>query len=240
MCYYTSVNIKQLDFIRKLQLPNQGIPIPIPAPVVNGFLFPKMNVITAPKVLEGMQWGLIPSWVKGADQALDIRSKTLNARFDTLHSKPSFRSAFKHRRCLVPVTGFFEWRDVAGKKYPYYIRHATSELISLAGIHESWTDLETGEHVRTFSVVTTDANPFMARIHNTKLRMPLILDESSEQIWLSSEELTKEETRALMHRCEVGVLRAHPVGKGLQKAGPDASVEALKEVIYPELLFDPI
>lgn len=240
MCYYSSVNIKQLDFIRKLQLPNQSIPIPIPAPVVNGFLFPGMNVITAPRVVEPLQWGLIPSWVKDAAQALEIRSKTLNARFDTLLSKPSFRSAYRSRRCLIPVTGFFEWRNVGGKKYPYYIRHASTELFSLAGIHEGWTDRETGEHVRTFSVVTTHANPFMARVHNSKLRMPLILDDTSEQIWLNPRELEVPEAREVLHRCETASLRAHPVAKGLQQAGPDANEEALREVQYPELILDPI
>ncbi|MGE5604892.1 MAG: SOS response-associated peptidase, partial [Bacteroidota bacterium] len=153
---------------------------------ISGFEFPKLPVITnrQPDRLQGFTWGLIPFWVKTSTEAMEIRTHTLNARSDTVFIKPSFRNAIRERRCLVPADGFYEWREFNGKKYPYYIFLKSKEIFSFAGIWEEWTDRSTGEVLKTFSILTTDANPLMERIHNTKKRMPVILPREGEREWL--------------------------------------------------------
>jgi putative SOS response-associated peptidase YedK len=153
---------------------------------VSGFEFPKMPVITNehPDRLQSYTWGLVPSWVKTHNDALEIRFRTLNARSDTVFIKPSFRNAIRERCCLIPADGFYEWREFNGKKYPYFIFLKDKNVFSFAGIWEEWIDRWTGEVLKTFSVLTTDANPLMEQIHNTKRRMPVILPREREMDWI--------------------------------------------------------
>ncbi len=131
-------------------------------------------------------WGLIPSWTKSADAAGFIRDKTINARFESLDSKPSFRGLVNIRRCGVLVDGFVEWRLFEGKKYPYHIALPDKRPFMLAGLWDCWKDSSTGTSVETFSVVTVDAKGLPAQIHNVKKRMPLILGKTSGDAWLDS------------------------------------------------------
>jgi putative SOS response-associated peptidase YedK len=151
----------------------------------SGFSFPMMPVVTADPEPEIrlVQWGLVPSWTQNAEQAGEMRAMTLNARSETVFEKPSFRKSIQSRRCLVPADGFFEWQAVGNKRIPWYIRSKDQEIFSFGGIWDKWKN-EEGETLVTFSILTTDANPMMAEIHNTKRRMPLILPASSEAKWL--------------------------------------------------------
>ena len=88
-------------------------------------------------------------WTKSLDDAKKIRTQTLNARSETVFEKPSFRASITKKRCLIPASGFYDWRDYNSKKYPYYIYLKDRELFSFAGIYESWTDRETGELINT-------------------------------------------------------------------------------------------
>jgi len=125
------------------------------------------------------RWGLIPSWSKDEKIALH----TFNARAETLAEKPSFRAAFKRRRCLVPVSAFFEWRAVPGEKKKQKLRFsgADGNPLALAGLWEHWTSPESGEVVESYTVITTTANGLMAPIHD---RMPVILAEKDWDAWL--------------------------------------------------------
>lgn len=126
--------------------------------------------------LNYMRWGLVPSWSKD----LKIGAKMINARSETILEKPSFRSAFSHRRCLVPATSFFEWKQ--GKpKIPYAIRLVGGGLYTMAGIWEEWRSAE-GRIVQSFSIITTQANSLMQPLHH---RMPVILSHDDESRWLS-------------------------------------------------------
>jgi putative SOS response-associated peptidase YedK len=126
--------------------------------------------------LRYFRWGLIPSWAKEAS----IGSKLINARGETITEKPSFRSAFRSRRCLVPATGFFEWkRDTV--KVPFNIRLKGGEPFAFAGLWERWTPAD-GEEVFTFTIITTGPNELMAGIHD---RMPVILHPEDEARWLA-------------------------------------------------------
>ena len=152
---------------------------------VSGFSFPLMPVVTnAPEPeIRLYHWGLVPSWTQNEEQAGQMRAMTLNARSETVFEKPSFRKSILSRRCLVPADGFFEWQAVGNKRIPWYIRTKEQEIFSFGGIWDHWNNGK-GESIYTFSILTTDANPMMAEIHNTKRRMPLILPASSETKWL--------------------------------------------------------
>jgi len=127
-------------------------------------------------VLTPMRWGLIPSWAKDAS----IASHTINARCETVVEKPSFRHAIKYNRCIIPISGFYEWSHSGGRKIPHYIHLSDNSPISLAGIGEHWKSPE-GEELETFSILTTSANSLMQTLHD---RMPVILQPDSYCLWL--------------------------------------------------------
>ncbi len=127
-----------------------------------------------------LRWGLVPFW------ALDpsIGNRMINARSETVAEKPSFRNAFKARRCIVPASGFFEWKGEPGRKQPYAITAADQPLFAFAGLWESWRDKSQPDApaVETFTILTTDANEAVAAIHD---RMPVILPADRLQDWLA-------------------------------------------------------
>jgi len=121
-------------------------------------------------------WGLIPSWSKDPS----IGARMINARAETVPEKPSFRAAFKRRRCLVPASGFYEWKPVGKVKQPYYIGPQDGGIFALAGLWETWVGPDGGE-VDSCTILTTDPNDLMATIHN---RMPVILAPEDWSEWL--------------------------------------------------------
>ena len=160
----------------------------------NGFAHPKMPVISTenPAKVQLYEWGLIPPWVKTAKDAARLQNNTLNARSETVFEKPAFRSSVKRKRCLVLADGFYEWMHHNKDKYPHFIYLKDRKLFSFAGIWEEWTDKESGEIRKTYSILTTNANGIMEKIHNSKKRMPVILPKELEGHWLN-EDLEKEE-----------------------------------------------
>ncbi|MFN3940552.1 MAG: SOS response-associated peptidase, partial [Chitinophagales bacterium] len=167
--------------------------------------------------------------------AIQIRNQTLNARSDGVFTKPSFRQLILKRRCIVPVNGFYENRDVAGKKYPYFIYKADEDPLLLGGIWNRWTDAETGEVLETFTIITTDANPLMRRIHNSKLRMPLIIKPEDKNRWLDIS-IKKDAVEQMMQPYAGNDLTAHTVSKLVNRKKEFTNVpEVAAEVVYPEL-----
>jgi len=125
-------------------------------------------------------WGLIPPWAKDRS----IGYKMINARAETVAEKPSFRSAFQVRRCLIAADGFYEWQRSGRQKQPYHIRKTDRGLFAFAGIWESWTDQQTRPPVESCAILTTEANDLMRPIHT---RMPVILAEEDHERWLHDE-----------------------------------------------------
>ena len=166
----------------------------------------------SPDKIRLLRWGLIPSWVRNIDDANEIRYKTFNARSESITIKPSFSASFKSRRCLIPVKGFFEWQHIGNEKIPWYIYNADSEIFSLAGLFDQWVETRTGDVFNTFSIITTDANDLMAVVHNSKKRMPAILDKSSEADWISLS-ITPEAAQDLLKPCSSKTLKAHTISK---------------------------
>ena len=183
------------------------------------FSNPLIPVITqnASRHVQLMQWGLIPSWAGNFTKAQQIRTGTYNARSESLHEKPSFREPFRSGRCLVIAHGFFEWQLVSGVKVPWYIRLKSNTPFAFAGLHDSWQDPDNGELCHTFSIITTVANPMMEKIHNTKKRMPVILNPAMEHEWISGE-LPLFRAKKLLTPIAEGELHAHTVSPLLSKA----------------------
>ncbi|MFP4366832.1 MAG: SOS response-associated peptidase [Bacteroidales bacterium] len=180
--------------------------------------------------MELMQWGLVPSWVKNEEQALKIRSATLNARAETVDSKPSFRGAYSYRPCLIPATGYFEWMHKSTGKTPFFIFIPDMPVFSFAGIWEEWINEHTGEILRSFSIITCDANSLTAKIHNSKRRMPVILDQVTEKKWLNKD---KSFRKSLLQPFDPGRMNAYSISKRITDKNRDSNApETLEPVNY--------
>jgi len=155
-----------------------------------------------------MRWGLIPGWWKKT--AKEIPS-TFNARAETVAQKPMFRSAFKRTRCIVPASGYYEWRAVEGGKQPYFISAADGGVLSIAGLWDQWKDLETGEAISSATLIVTAANDFTRRIHD---RMPVMLGRQDHDAWLTGKAGVQ-----LLRSTPNDLLRMWPVSKRVNVSG---------------------
>ena len=127
-----------------------------------------------------LRWGLIPSWAKDPS----IGNRMINARAETVAEKPSFRSAYSRRRCVILADGFYEWRREGDAKTPYFISLASGKPFALGGLWENWHDRESDESIQSTALITTEANDFMRRMHH---RMPMILESDAANDWLGGD-----------------------------------------------------
>lgn len=206
----------------------------------NGFDFLPAPVITAgaPEEFKLFRWGLIPYYMSDAAKAMTLRASTLNCISEEMYEKPSFRDAAKNaQRCLIPVTGFYEWqwKDEKGKtKIPYFISVKDQPLLSMAGIYSRWKDRSTGTYYYSYAVLTTRANPFMEQIHNSKKRMPVIIPFEYEKDWLNKE-LSKEDVLALCEPFSNDRMKAHTISKLITTKNAETNVEdVMKAYAYDE------
>jgi putative SOS response-associated peptidase YedK len=149
-------------------------------------------IADSPRRIVLMRWGLIPHWAKDAKTAY----KMINPRVETLMQRPAFRGLLNHNRCLVPATGYYKWKAEGNIENPYYIDPADGLFAAFAELYDTWTDPQ-GKEIQTFTIVTRDADDFMARL---RYQMPLVLAREEEQAWLAPR-LTKpsqavEDTRS--------------------------------------------
>ena len=165
-----------------------------------------------------VRWGLVPWWAK--DRA--IGAKLNNARAESVAEKPSFREAFRKRRCLIPASGFYEWKPEAGRKQPYYFCPALGELFALAGLWETWRGPD--GVLETCAIVTTDANALMQPIHD---RMPVIVAQHDYARWLDS--APGNDVRDLLRPCDPVDIAVRRVSRTVN----DARIESEK-LIEPE------
>jgi len=207
-----------------------------PSYYYHAFAFPDLPVVFTNKDWERemslFKWGLIPGWVKDAEEAAKIRKMTHNARCETIAEKPSFSDSFVHRRCLVPVSGFFEWQHIGKEKRPWYIHKPDEKIISLAGIFDRWTDENEGRDIYSFSIITTRANRKMSEIHNSKRRMPVIIPAENEEGWLSG---NPDELEVLFEPLADNKLAYHTVNPILGKKDINKNrPEIIAPFAYPE------
>jgi len=133
----------------------------------------------AKRELVMLRWGLVPFWAKDPS----IGNRMINARAETVAEKPAYRAAYRHRRCLVLADGFYEWHRGGDAKVPWFVSLASDEPFALAGLWEQWHDRDSGDELQTTTLLTTEANAFMAPLHH---RMPVILTPESADTWLAS------------------------------------------------------
>ena len=205
--------------------------------VASGFDHPKWPVITSGKALSVALpcWGLIPNWVKTTEEATRIRNQTLNARGETIASKPAFRQSAKSNRCIILLDGFFEYYKRDDKSYPFYIHLRGEEVFLVAGLCAAWVDPRSQETVSTFSLVTIEANGMMAAIHNDKKRMPAILTDQEALRWLEPAE-SVEELQGLLQPHDIADLTAHPVSRVVGSHSRERNVATTQDRFeYPEL-----
>ena len=201
-----------------------------PSYYYHAFGLPELPAVCSGRTdkIQLLKWGLIPSWVKSKDNADEIRFKTFNARAESIDTKPSFSGSFHSNRCIIPVKGFFEWQHVGAKKIPWYIYRTDDEILSLAGLWDEWVETSTGELFSTFSIITTDANELMAEVHNSKKRMPVILDRKSEKQWIDLN-LNKKEALELLRPCPSEILAAHTISDLVNRKSSDRNTRELIE-----------
>jgi putative SOS response-associated peptidase YedK len=202
-----------------------------------GFDFPKWAVIKndAPTKIDLISWGLIPYWVKDSTVVNEIRSKTLNARSETVFELPSFKTPIESKRCLVLSDGFYEWMTFNKQKYPHFIHLKKNEPFAMAGIWDEWKNQKTGDLIETFSILTCEANPLMSRIHNVGKRMPVILSPENENVWLD-DSLTQNDILTLSKPFDENLMEAFTISKLISTKGANTNVEEVRnKFLYSEL-----
>lgn len=156
--------------------------------------------------LEKLHWGLVPFWAKD----ISIGSRMINARIETVSSKPSFRNAFKNRRCLIPANGFYEWKGEKGHKQPYYVFTPSGEPFAFAGLWETWNDKKSDDEsvYKSCTIITTAASESILEIHN---RMPVILDPNFYEKWLNVEKQDPKDLQTILQDGIIHDMKFYPV-----------------------------
>ncbi len=239
MCFAISINEEKLEKVteRIAKVSRSSIEINFnhelyrPYHFVSGFSFPDLPVLVENR-LELFKWGLIPSWVKDNQTASELRSNTLNAKSETIFEKPSFRKAITNQRCIIPVNGFIEWQTVDKEKIPYFIKPAETEFFLFGGLYDRWINPDTNEVINTFSIITTAANPMMTEIHNSKKRMPFILDSYKIDQWLDVSS-SKNVVQSLFSSYDEKLMTAYTISKSVNSSKVNRNTtDILKPVDY--------
>lgn len=208
----------------------------------NAYEHRELPVFTAEKPLsiQFYKWGLIPNTYITSSAAQEIRTKTLNARSETIFELPSFKESITCRRCLVMVDGFYEHHHKNGKTYPFYIQKASEEPIYLAGIYD--TAIVDGKEEKTVSIITTEGNTLLSKIHNNPKmkapRMPVILDKEDFDQWFTNPAISQkqhQQLQQLFKSYNTEALKAHTVAKIRGKEANPTNENAASEFIYKEL-----
>ena len=152
-----------------------------------------------------VRWGLVPSWSKGPDS----RYSMINARAETVTEKPSFRTPFRRRRCLVPADGFYEWKKANGAKQPYRIALNDGRPFAFAGLWDSWESADETA-IESCTIIVTDANELVRPIHD---RMPVILDPGNHVRWLDVEGTPADEAAEMLRSYPSERMTAYPVSR---------------------------
>lgn len=196
----------------------------------NGFDYLPSPIITAgaPEEFKFFNWGLIPFYMSDKAKAFALRASTLNCISEEMYDKPAFKDAAKNgQRCLIPVTGFYEWRwlDEKGKvKIPYYVAFKDQAIMSIAGLYSRWKDKGTDRYYYSYTVLTTQANQLMEYVHNNKKRMPVFIPREYEKDWLNKN-LSKDDVLALCQPFKAEAMKANTVSKLITTKEAETNVE---------------
>jgi putative SOS response-associated peptidase YedK len=153
------------------------------------------------------KWGLIPSWAKD----VSIGARLINARAETVEEKPSFREAFKKRRCIIPADGFYEWQRTGGRKQPFFFQMRDESPFGFAGLWERWKG-EGEEVIESCTILTTEANEVLKEVHD---RMPVILHPEDYELWLDDDVRKRELIRGLLRPYLSSEMTSYPVATAI-------------------------
>jgi len=209
----------------------------------DGFAHEDLLVFTneAPLTPQFFRWGLVPFWTKNEADAIKFANQTLNARGETIFEKPSFRGPAKKRRCVILVDNFFEHHHFNNKTYPFLIKLKNDEPMILAGLWDVWINKETGEEIKTVTIVTTEGNSLLAKIHNNpKLsgpRMPVLLHPETIEKWLMPirDKIDQEEVQSLIQPYPSEELAYYTVRRLRGNNSVGNVPEALQQYVYAEV-----
>jgi putative SOS response-associated peptidase YedK len=163
--------------------------------------------------LTSLRWGLVPHWSKGPDS----RYSMINARAETVHEKLAYRDAFRHRRCLIPADGFYEWKPGNGKQ-PFFIHRQEGQPMAFAGLWEHWKDRESEEVLNSCAIIVTEANELMRPIHD---RMPVILEPEGFRRWPETDPQDALGLLSLLGPTPAQGLKVYPVSKAVNNPNND-------------------
>jgi putative SOS response-associated peptidase YedK len=173
------------------------------------------------RTLEQMRWGLVPSWWPKTLKQWKLAS--FNARAETVEEKPTFRSAYRSNRCLIPVSGYYEWQDTPDGKQPWYFTRRDGKPITIAGLWDEWTDKETLNRLKSCTMIITEPNKFVAEVHD---RMPVILEQKDFEPWL------REGGPLLLRPAANDVLQKWPVSKRVNSSrAPDEDATLIEPIL---------
>ncbi len=243
MCYVVGIKIPKKQTIKigdtKIDLD------PIELPAQSGFSYQQWPVIFTEQQASGaitrpgmMHWELIPNWVRNQKELTESRKKytTLNIKSEGILQNKVAQALVHNNRCLVLASHFFEWQEVNKEKFPHCIQVKENAFFYIAGVWNTWTDHASGEQKNSFGIITTEANEFMAKIHNVKKRMPTILNEDLASAWMSSGLSTNEIQTIAGTKIDSNAMQAHTVAKNFLQANNPCEKQAY-QIFTPQSLF---
>ncbi|SMC53132.1 SOS response-associated peptidase [Pedobacter nyackensis] len=249
MCNRASVKVTGHEIAKVMNAPFPDADKFTPVFDANGFDRPHMPVLAKGEI-RLMDWGLMPNWPsKTLSEQLQLSKFTLNARNDTIFEKASFKNSIWNenpdqvKRCVIPLTGFYEPHTYEGKKYPFYIYPKNEPFFYVAGIYSFWKDPIGGDWHVTFSMITTEPNRILKKIHNVATtsddqRMIVILEKRNIELWMDPL-LPKEGVKQLMQPCPEEIMGAHSVSRNLYSPKVDSNTpEIIDYFPYEDLKFD--
>lgn len=231
MCYRKSVKVSGHEIAKAGLVPFAEADQFKPIYHANGFSHPELPVLSmeSGRSVQLFSWGLIPFWVKDWGAAAKLRNQTLNARSEEVFEKASFRDSIAKRRCIIPVTGFYEWKHIGKDKMPYYIHPKEQQFFYLAGIYSKWKEPVTGVVMNTYSVLTGEANELMADIHNSAKRQPLMIDQRNIDAWIDPA-MAKAGIIELMQPCDDRDMAAYTISREITNPKVNSNVP---EILIP-------
>lgn len=164
-----------------------------------------------------LRWGLVPAWAKDPS----IGARMINARAETVAEKSAFRSAFRRRRCLVPMSGFYEWEKVGGRKVPHFIHLLNTDVFAAAGLYEYWPGKDGVEPIESYTILTTEANELIRTLHD---RMPALLAENDYEAWLDPGNEKAQALEQMLKPFPAEEMRAYPISlrvNNVKNDGPE-------------------
>jgi putative SOS response-associated peptidase YedK len=234
MCNVIGIKLTNKDYVSLADITKPiGIIGDLPK-LQSGFSYRDWAIITASADKTDLQislahWEFIPNFIKNEQALVQARKQGipwLNATAEKLLQSKMFNEAAIERRCLIPISYFFEWQHIGKSKLPFCISLLNEELFYVAGIFQPWVNKDTGEQIQTFAMVTTAANELMAKIHNTKKRMPTILPHQQATAWLTDSLSAKEIADLAGFQLPGNAMKAHTIAKNfLQSNDPTLAVQ---------------